>query len=48
MAGARLFNVIRSPAALQTAFAEMVKRLLEALGHPQTHGDPLLDGRTLI
>lgn len=47
MAGARLFNVIRSPAALQIAFADMVKRLSDALGHPQTAGTPLLDGRSL-
>jgi nanoRNase/pAp phosphatase (c-di-AMP/oligoRNAs hydrolase) len=47
MAGARLFNVIRSPAALQTAFAEMVKRLCEALGHPQTPAEPLLGGRPI-
>ena len=48
MAGARLFNVIRTPDALQTAFVEMVKRLGQALGHPQTDGAPLLDGRSLI
>ena len=48
MAGARLFNVIRTPDALQAAFVEMVKRLGQALGHPPTDGAPLLDGRGLL
>jgi nanoRNase/pAp phosphatase (c-di-AMP/oligoRNAs hydrolase) len=47
MAGARLFNPVVSPEALQTAFADMVKRLCEALDHPQIGADPLLQGRDL-
>jgi nanoRNase/pAp phosphatase (c-di-AMP/oligoRNAs hydrolase) len=43
MAGARLFNVVRSPPALQASFVEMVRRLCEALGHVPTRPVPLLD-----
>jgi len=46
MAGARLFNAVRTPDALQAAFAEMVKRLALALNQPLTDGDPLLDRRS--
>ena len=47
MAGARLFTVMTSPAALQVAFVEMVKRLCEALGHAPTRPEPLLDLKDL-
>jgi len=47
MAGARLFTVMTSPAALQVAFTEMVKRLCEALGHAPTRPEPLLDLKDL-
>jgi len=47
MAGARLFTVITSPAALQVAFVEMVKRLCEALGHAPTRAESLLDLKDL-
>jgi nanoRNase/pAp phosphatase (c-di-AMP/oligoRNAs hydrolase) len=45
MAGARLFSPMTSPATLQEAFIEMVKRLCAALGHPPTDAVPLLDLR---
>ena len=48
MAGARLFNIVHSPAELQAAFVEMVHRLCEALGHPHAaHVTPLLDPHIL-
>ena len=42
MAGARLFAQITSEAKLAETFQEMVRRLIETLGHPQTAGEPLL------
>jgi nanoRNase/pAp phosphatase (c-di-AMP/oligoRNAs hydrolase) len=43
MAGARLFAPVRSQVALAASFAEMVRRLLDALGHPPTESASLLD-----
>jgi nanoRNase/pAp phosphatase (c-di-AMP/oligoRNAs hydrolase) len=42
MAGARLFARVTSEAELALTFKEMVQRLITALGHPATAGDPLL------
>jgi|HubBroStandDraft_2_1064218.scaffolds.fasta_scaffold96721_2 nanoRNase/pAp phosphatase (c-di-AMP/oligoRNAs hydrolase) len=42
MAGARLFAQITSEAKLDETFQEMVRRLIETLGHPPTLGEPLL------
>ena len=42
MAGARLFAQITSEGKLAETFQEMVRRLIETLGHPQTPGEPLL------
>jgi nanoRNase/pAp phosphatase (c-di-AMP/oligoRNAs hydrolase) len=42
MAGARLFAQITSEAKLDETFEEMVRRLIETLGHPPTLGEPLL------
>jgi nanoRNase/pAp phosphatase (c-di-AMP/oligoRNAs hydrolase) len=42
MAGARLFPPITSAATLEASYGEMVRRLLETLGHPTTVGEPLL------
>jgi nanoRNase/pAp phosphatase (c-di-AMP/oligoRNAs hydrolase) len=42
MAGARLFASVTSEEALEATFQEMVRRLLEVLGHPPTTGEPLL------
>ena len=42
MAGARLFARVASEAELAVAFKDMVQRLLAALGHAITPGDPLL------
>jgi hypothetical protein len=38
---------VTSPAALQAAFVDMVKRLCEALGHAPTRPEPLLDLKDL-
>ena len=42
MAGARLFARVSSEAELAVTFQDMVQRLLAALGHSVTPGDPLL------
>ena len=42
MAGARLFAQIPSEEKLAETFQEMVRRLIETLGHPPTAGEPLL------
>jgi nanoRNase/pAp phosphatase (c-di-AMP/oligoRNAs hydrolase) len=42
MAGARLHAPITSEAALAATFDDMVRRLLEVLGHPVSAGEPLL------
>jgi len=42
MAGARLFARVASEAELAVSFKEIVQRLLAALGHAITPGDPLL------
>ena len=42
MAGARLFARVTSEAELALTFKDMVQRLIAALGHPATAGDPLL------
>jgi nanoRNase/pAp phosphatase (c-di-AMP/oligoRNAs hydrolase) len=42
MAGARLFATFTSEDGLEATFQEMVRRLLEVLGHPPTAGEPLL------
>jgi hypothetical protein len=42
MAGARLFAQIPSEAKLEETFREMVRRLIETVGHPPTTGEPLL------
>jgi nanoRNase/pAp phosphatase (c-di-AMP/oligoRNAs hydrolase) len=42
MAGARLFAPVTSEQALDATYQEMVRRLLEVLGHPPTVGEPLL------
>jgi nanoRNase/pAp phosphatase (c-di-AMP/oligoRNAs hydrolase) len=42
MAGARLFARVASEAELAVAFKDMVQRLLAALDHEITPGDPLL------
>jgi hypothetical protein len=42
MAGARLFARVTSEAELALSFKEMVQRLLTAIGHSVTPGDPLL------
>jgi nanoRNase/pAp phosphatase (c-di-AMP/oligoRNAs hydrolase) len=42
MAGARLFTRVASEAQLAVAFKDMVQRLLTAIGHAATPGDPLL------
>ena len=42
MAGARLFARVRREAELAVAFKDMVQRLLAALDHAITPGDPLL------
>jgi nanoRNase/pAp phosphatase (c-di-AMP/oligoRNAs hydrolase) len=42
MAGARLFPAVTSEASLEATFQEMVRRLLEVLGHPPAAGEPLL------
>ncbi|HVZ88335.1 MAG TPA: DHH family phosphoesterase [Polyangia bacterium] len=44
MAGARLFGSVTSPEALTERSSEMVRRLLETLGHPPSTGEPLLRG----
>jgi nanoRNase/pAp phosphatase (c-di-AMP/oligoRNAs hydrolase) len=42
MAGARLFATVASEESLEATFQEMVRRLLEVLGHPPARGEPLL------
>jgi nanoRNase/pAp phosphatase (c-di-AMP/oligoRNAs hydrolase) len=42
MAGARLFATVASEESLEATFQEMVRRLLEVLGHPPVRGEPLL------
>ena len=42
MAGARLFARVSSEAQLAATFKDMVQRLLAAIGHAATTGDPLL------
>jgi hypothetical protein len=42
MAGARLFSRVSSEAQLAVVFKEMVQRLMGALDHAVTPGDPLL------
>ena len=42
MAGARLYAKLASADALATAFDDMVRRLLVALGYEVTPGEPLL------
>jgi nanoRNase/pAp phosphatase (c-di-AMP/oligoRNAs hydrolase) len=42
MAGARLFAQTTSEGKLAETFREMVRRLIETLGHPPTAGEPLL------
>jgi nanoRNase/pAp phosphatase (c-di-AMP/oligoRNAs hydrolase) len=42
MAGARLVAPVTSDEALETTFQELVRRLVEVLGHPPTPGEPLL------
>jgi len=42
MAGARLFAHVTSDGKLAETFQEMVRRMIETLGHPLTAGEPLL------